>query len=254
MTILCYHSVDDDWGSRLSIPTPDFEQQVRWLALNRQVLPLATAARMLDHRHRPPRGVAAITFDDGWAGVYDRAWPILRQAGLPFTVFVVTDTLTDDPIPVTWVDDPSGGSLTTLTREQVLELAEAGVEIGSHSRRHDDLTTLELDECVDDLGHSRQFLSDLLGRDVTSVAYPRGRHDSMVREAARRAGYRFGYSLPEVRYRPDTHSIPRVGIYPGNTVNTLRIKTSPHYLDLRLSASYQRGTAAVRTTRQLISR
>lgn len=246
MTILCYHSVDDDWSSRLSIPTPEFERHCRWLARHRTVVPLADLASRLDARHRTPARSAAITFDDGWAGVHERAWPVLRRHGLPFTVFVVVDTLVGDGIPVNWVDDPGNRPLTTLSRDQVMELAADGVEIGSHSCAHHDLTTLDPLDCLADLRRSRETLSDLLGREVTSVAYPRGRHDGVVRAAARQAGYHYGFALPEAREVTDRFAIDRVGIYPGNTTRTLRIKTSPRYLDVRLSPWYRRLTRTKR--------
>jgi peptidoglycan/xylan/chitin deacetylase (PgdA/CDA1 family) len=37
--------------------------------------------------------LAAITFDDGYAGVYDHALPLLRRKGIPAGVFLVTETV-----------------------------------------------------------------------------------------------------------------------------------------------------------------
>src|SRR5207245_14546 len=47
-------------------------------------------------RHRAGRsirGLAAISFDDGYRGVLRHALPVLRQLGLPATVFVVAGAL-----------------------------------------------------------------------------------------------------------------------------------------------------------------
>ena len=31
-----------------------------------------------------------LTFDDGFADVHDHAWPLLRERGLPFTIYLTT--------------------------------------------------------------------------------------------------------------------------------------------------------------------
>jgi peptidoglycan/xylan/chitin deacetylase (PgdA/CDA1 family) len=67
-----------------------FEQQMRYVAARYHVVPLD---QLLDptvsSRDRKP--LAAITFDDGYKSVYRIAYPILRQLGLPATVFVIPD-------------------------------------------------------------------------------------------------------------------------------------------------------------------
>jgi peptidoglycan/xylan/chitin deacetylase (PgdA/CDA1 family) len=252
MTILCYHSVEPRWESPLAVEPSAFVQHAAWLRRNRQVLPLHEALPRLDARCRLPKGMAALTFDDGFAALHANALPVLTRDRLPATVFLVAQTLTPGGRPVDWVDTPGTEPLSTLTIDQVLEMQDAGVDFQSHSWAHRDLTRLSVDECVRDLQESREMLSDLLRRPVTLLAYPRGRHNAQVREAAARAGYTHAFALPERAERPDRYAIPRVGIHRGNGQLTLRIKGSRPYLRLRGSERAARGAHRMsRLVRQL---
>lgn len=235
MSILCYHAIEDGWPSPMAVTPSDFAEQCAWVRDRRTVLPLSEAVRRLDARGRLPRGQTALTFDDGFASMYDQAWPVLARHGLPWTIFLVAETLTPQGRPVDWVDTPPPYPLVTLTRDQVLEMADSGVDFQSHSWAHKDLTALSEEECVRDLQDSRDLLEDLLRRPVRHLAYPRGRHDTRVHEAARRAGYSHAYSLPEQRERPGPHAVPRVGIHYGNRLRVVRAKDGPGYLTLRTS-------------------
>jgi peptidoglycan/xylan/chitin deacetylase (PgdA/CDA1 family) len=92
--IVYYHNVhapgdDISWCHEpsLSMPVELFRQQVEYLRRNFEVVSLEEAAAAASPR------VVAITFDDGYRGVYDNAFPILREYRLPATVFLVTDFL-----------------------------------------------------------------------------------------------------------------------------------------------------------------
>ncbi len=92
--IVYYHNVhgpDDDMSwcheSSLSMPTELFRQQVEYLRRHYAVVSLEEAVAAADPR------VVAITFDDGYRGVYQNAFPILRGYRLPATVFLVSDSL-----------------------------------------------------------------------------------------------------------------------------------------------------------------
>src|SRR6267142_5683292 len=92
--ILCYHNVVADGegapgnGLDLHMPRTNFERQMLWLRRHYEVVSLEEfVARRAGGESL--RGVAAVTFDDGYAGVFAHAWPLLQQLGLPATVFVV---------------------------------------------------------------------------------------------------------------------------------------------------------------------
>jgi peptidoglycan/xylan/chitin deacetylase (PgdA/CDA1 family) len=257
VSVLCYHAVEDGWESPMAIEPALFDQHCAWLARSRRVLPLDQAVRAMDRRYRLPARTAALTFDDGFTSMHTQLLPRLSRWGLPATVFVVAETLTPEGRPVDWVDTPPDHPLTTLTLDEVLEMRDAGVDFQSHSWAHRDLTTLTYDECVTDLRSSRELLADLLGRPVTMLAYPRGRHDAEVRRAAQAAGYTYAFALPERHEQPSALSIPRVGVHRGNGVPVLRLKETRPYLAVRTSPLWtgaRRAAWAAKGTAGRVSR
>jgi peptidoglycan/xylan/chitin deacetylase (PgdA/CDA1 family) len=251
MTILCYHDVRPGWAAPLAVDPTTFAEQCEWLARHRAVLPLDEAVTRLDRSGRLPRGTTALTFDDGLSGLYEHAFPVLTRLELPATVFLVAQTLTPAGQQVDWVDTPPDFPLGTLTAEQVVEMHAAGLGFGSHSLAHRDLTTLTEEACAADLRRSREVLEELLGTAVRFLAYPRGRHNPAVRAAAQRAGFSHAFTLPEVREPVGRYAVPRVGIYHGNTVRDLRVKSLRPYLPLRTGAARGLATLA-RRRRHLI--
>lgn len=246
MSILCYHSVEKHWGSPLAVEPDVFARHCAWLARHRTVLPLADAVAQMDGRGRLPRGMSALTFDDGFASLFDQVLPLLQRHRLPATVFLVAETLTPGGRPVDWVDTPPAWPLSTLSADEVLEMQSSGVEFQSHSYSHLDLTELTHDECVRDLRDSRTVLEDLLGRPVTQLAYPRGRHNDTVRSAAGAAGYQNSFGLPERHEAVSAQAIPRVGLHRGNGTGVLRVKDSPRYLRVRTSDGYHLARRGLR--------
>ena len=248
MTILCYHAVQPRWESPMAVEPDAFARQAAWLRVNRRVLPLRDALPRLDGAGLLPRGAAALTFDDGFVSLHEHALPVLAREQLPATVFLVAQTLSAAGQPVDWVDTAGTEPLRTLTLDQVLEMQDAGVDFQSHSWAHRDLTQLSADECVRDLRDSRELLSELLGRPVTLLAYPRGRHNAAVRRAAAQAGYTHAFTLPEHPERPEAYAIPRVGIHRGNGQVALRVKAARPYLRLRTSEGVARTARRVKRT------
>lgn len=229
MSILCYHELGTGWESPVLVTPELFATHIRWLKAHRNLIPLDAAADRIDSTARLPRGFAAVTFDDGFSGLYDH-WSLFR--GIPVTVFLVAQSLTTEGIDVDWVEK-APTRLQTLSLDQILEMQDGGVRFASHSFAHRNLTEMTMAECERDLYESRVLLEDLLGTHVPFVAYPVGRHNDVVRTAAKRAGYSHGFTLERVVDPSDPLAIPRVGIYGGNGPLALRMKASRSYLRFR---------------------
>lgn len=233
MSILCYHAVDPVWRSDLSVPPERFSDHCAWLARRRKVLPAAVAAGIVSGRGSLPAGISALTFDDGYASLYEHALPHLVRHGLVATIFLVAQTLAPDRLEATWAATPDGYLPSTLTLEQIQDMQEAGIAFGSHSLRHADLTEMGPEECERDLRASKEMLEDLLRGPVELLAYPRGLHDEQVRAAAQRAGYTYAFGTSKNRGASGRFGIPRIGIYPGNGIGVLAVKSSRWYPALR---------------------
>jgi peptidoglycan/xylan/chitin deacetylase (PgdA/CDA1 family) len=232
MSILCYHAIDPAWRSPISVDPETFDRQMAWLASHRQVVSLGVATRMMDANGRLPRRIAAVTFDDGFASVHEHAMPALLRRGLEATLFIVAETLDGAGSGMDWIEDPRAPR-RSLSLPEVLELRDAGFDIGSHSYSHRDLTTLLDEEIVSDLRRSREVLEDLVEGPVTLLAYPGGRHDVRVRRAAATAGFEYSYAMADTEPRRLPQAIPRVGMYQGQGTATLSAKTSPWFWRMR---------------------
>lgn len=236
MTILCYHAVDPGWESPMAVTPDHFGEQMRWLSRNRRLVDLAKAVQMTDEAGRLPRGVSALTFDDGFASVHEHALPILTRLELPAAVFVVAETLTPSGRAVDWVlDPPPDRPLRTLTAEQILEMRDGGFVVGSHGSSHRNLTLLSDRECERELKESRELLEAVLEVPVSFLSYPGGRHDRRVWRLAERAGFTHAFTLPERREPVGPFAVRRVGVYRGNTLPMFRLKATPWYLSARTS-------------------
>jgi peptidoglycan/xylan/chitin deacetylase (PgdA/CDA1 family) len=96
--ILCYHRVNDDAHPFFAgTPVARFRQQMELLRRHFRVLPLEELAERARHRDLPMNGVA-VTFDDGYRDNYQNAFPILRELGLPATIFLTTRAVDENAL------------------------------------------------------------------------------------------------------------------------------------------------------------
>lgn len=182
--ILTYHSIDAS-GSVISTSPERFRRQMRLLLESScQVLPLRSIVATLRRNCDLPANAAAITFDDGFESVYSQAFPVLQEYGFPATVFVVTQYC-GQPSP--WnCQTRKIGPAPLATWGQVAEMAQGGIDIGSHTATHPDLTSLPLDAAENEIRSSRRTIEDRLSRAVTAFAYPFGRSSAALRALVER--------------------------------------------------------------------
>jgi peptidoglycan/xylan/chitin deacetylase (PgdA/CDA1 family) len=147
-----------------------------------------------DLRHR-----VVLTFDDGFSDVYERAWPILADRAIPFTLFLASAYVGGE---MTWSGSTARVPGRGLSAPQLEELAASGLcTIGNHTHSHvppDRLTESEIDRCTD-------TIQTLLGVTPRHFAFPWGvpvpRLDGALRMRFRSAATgRVGRNMPGCNY------------------------------------------------------
>ncbi|MFU8856920.1 MAG: polysaccharide deacetylase family protein [Deferrisomatales bacterium] len=187
--VLLYHRVGDPRYPSTNVSTEAFRAQLDWLAENGfTVVPTEAIEGFLLRGQGLPDRAVAIHFDDGFRSVYDNAFPLLRERGLPFTVLLPTEAVDGQyPDYVTW--------------EMVREMAGAGASIGAHGHRHLALGTPEpgeeppayLQRIREELRKGARRLARQ-GFPAAWVAYPYGEYGAEVLREAREAGFTLGFS------------------------------------------------------------
>ncbi|WP_457031680.1 polysaccharide deacetylase family protein [Kitasatospora sp. P5_F3] len=152
-TVLIYHRVGGGSADELDVTTADFTAQVDLLAElpTGRVVGLDEATDRLEAGHRTPSTV--LTFDDGFADVYENAWPLLKERGLPFTIYLASGQVGGE---MRWEGSTAKESgAPGLSWDQLREMAGSGLcTVANHTRSHARpalLSTAELDACNDDV-------------------------------------------------------------------------------------------------------
>jgi peptidoglycan/xylan/chitin deacetylase (PgdA/CDA1 family) len=181
--VLCYHNFDAVKITPYNVSSAHLREQMRYLKV--QHLPVIPMAQLVAHLRSGapiPDHAVVITIDDGYKTARTIAWPIFKQFGFPFTVFIYPQFL---------------GHPSALSWEDVKAMSDGGVDVQSHSLTHPLLThpgkAMARDEYVAWIDHelveSRKELQEHTGKPVNVLAYPFGGYDERIADRTARAGY-----------------------------------------------------------------
>ncbi len=180
LPILTFHAIDRA-PSVISFPPDRFRAGVGSLrAAGVQVIDLLDApGRVRDSGGVPP-GLCVLTFDDGFRSVYEEAFPVLAEHGMPATVFVTAGAR-----PCGAGRPPPFLGREMLSPGEMREMAEEGIRFGAHTLTHPDLTRLPAPRAREEILASKRRIEDWTGKEVSAFAYPFGRFDRRVARIVR---------------------------------------------------------------------
>ena len=222
--ILTYHSIDAS-GSAISCRPEAFDRHVAWLLSGEvRVTTVEGLLNVPETEH-----AVAITFDDAFTNFGDIAAPRLLEAGLPVTVFVVAERV---GLTNAWggAVDRQIPQLPLLDWDALGRLVSQGVQLGSHTRTHPDLTRVNRWVLDDEVRGSAEVIAKRTGVHPTSFAYPYGKVSGRASEVV--AGtYRCGCTT-EFQTLPSTISaerLPRLDAYYFQEPGTLEAWGTPAF-------------------------
>lgn len=200
--VLIYHRFGETSFPSTNIRLEQFEAHIKELTSGPYtVLPVPEIVAAIREKRPLPDRTIGLTIDDGYLSVYAEAFPRLRDAGLPFTVFVSTDP----------VDRKFSGFMTW---DQIREMRDNGVTIGAHTSTHLHMPANLLSRNRADLANSNARLKEELGEVPPLFAYPFGEASTEIQNLVRNAGYiaAFGQHSGPLDASSDPHYMPRFAL------------------------------------------
>lgn len=181
--ILMYHRISDPRFSRssiersLTVSPRVFAQQLNWLQGHHYMTITQTQlAHAMAGTEELPAHPVMITFDDGYVDISNTVMPLMRKRRMKGTAYVITDRV-------------RGHDRAFMKVPALRRIEAGGIEVGSHSASHVDLTQQSDAGLRHELGGSRHLLEKWLGHPVPWLCYPAGRYNAHVEAMAEQAGY-----------------------------------------------------------------
>lgn len=213
VSVLGYHDFSETQSeTAMRIRTSKFRKQMETIRqLGISVISLDDFVAWKQGDKEVPEKSILLTFDDGWKSVYTDAYPILKEFGYPFTLYLYKNYV-----------DGGGKALTT---PMIQEMIKNGATIGSHSVSHPYPITVKsyrkkgpdpYDAYLrKEMGESKRFLESKFKIKANTYSYPGG----FYTEEMIPLGKEFGY----------THLFT---VLPGKIKRSLPDETLPRYMIL----------------------
>ena len=197
--IIMYHRFGENRIPSTNIRLEQFDAQLAELKTGGYtVLPLAEIVRRFQHGESLPDRSVGISVDDAYESFYREAWPRLKRAGFPVTLFVTVEP----------IDSHTRGYMTW---DQLREVQAEGVTIGHHTYRHQHMPAESEAGNAADLAKASARYAAELHATPTLFAYPYGEWSAANEKMVRDLGFvaAFGQHSGVAHADHDQYWLPR---------------------------------------------
>lgn len=224
-----YHSIMDNHDKSVSINS--FELQMKLMRkMGYQTINFSDLNKNITKKK------FIITFDDGYENLITNVFPILKKLEFSATCFVVTNMLNKYNV---WDENRSDyKKMKLMNIDQIYEWVSNGFEIGSHTKDHLDLTSLDINKKKEQIIDSKNFINQSLGIKITSFAYPFGSFDDETIKIVQE-NYEYAVTTRPSKYNPnkfDDMKLPRISINKKTSIFKFLLKILTNYENLKYKA------------------
>ena len=164
--ILEYHMITEETDGEeytYNVPPKDFKEQLEYLQREGYTtITMQEFMRAKKGKFELPNKPIILTFDDGYKNCYTKMLPILETYNMKATLYMIVNEI---------------GKENYLTWNELRDMQERGVEIGSHTANHIPLTELSREKQQDEMYLSKLLMEWNGIHTVFSFSYPNGYYD-----------------------------------------------------------------------------
>ena len=168
--IFVYHRFGENKYPSTNIKISQFKKHIEELTNNNyNVISIGQIIDAFINKKNLPSKTVGLTIDDAFLSIYNKAWPLLKEKKLPFTVFVST-------MPV------GSGSKNYMNWDQIRELVDSGVTIGHHTKNHFHLVNKDKETIINEIKKANNEFLKNLGFIPDIFAYPYGEYSYEIKQ------------------------------------------------------------------------
>lgn len=211
VSVLMYHMIGDEQGNAAVMTEANLRIQMNYLR-DHGYHPI-TMQELYDYVTKGaslPEKPVCITFDDGYLDSYTIVYPLMKEYGFPWTLFLITDDV--------------GKPYNRMTWDQLKEMANShAVTIASHTLSHPKLHNLATRaEKEKEIVEANKALKYQLGIDNVWLAYPYGDYDDEVIDICKKAGIKMAVTTDAGRVHVGSFPYDLKRAYIGNDISIAR--------------------------------
>lgn len=200
----------------LTTPIAEFEMQIKLLSkMGYKGIRPSEWLRWRDAGGTLPDRPVMLVFDDAYAEACRNAFPILQRYGFGAACMVVTRCI---GATNRWDEDAGLPTFQLMSKSEILEWSQKGIEFGGHSSSHPELPLVKDERVEQEIAECKDDSTALLGKAPSCFAYPFGGVNPAV-QAAVRNHFDLVFTAWQGRLHLGTnpHLVPRIFFPPGET-------------------------------------
>ncbi len=212
--VLAYHRFTNNKFDPVAVSPKDFEQQLRWLSANVDVLDAESFKVAMNGGLALHRDAVLITVDDGHRSFFEHAYPLLAAYNIPALLFVCPALI-----------DKANSSREFMEWDDIRKVSLNGITVASHGNKHISLGKVSSEKAEEEVLNAQNRLKQCVNANHCFFAFPFGTRldfSETLGAMLLSLGYQFCFSSIHGKCEPlmGTNIFPRVKIESGESLKT----------------------------------